>query len=107
MPLSCTFLSHVTQSLAFLTGSYVNRIYICPCKMRGLHFTSQETDHGALLCRGGRLMLTILSFPYATAVGGRHAGKRCLHMLAQQPGPMGGEVCELIRERDPDSSLLR
>lgn len=52
-------------------------------------------------------MLTILSFPYATAVGGRHAGKRCLHMLAQQPGPMGGEVCELIRERDPDSPLLR
>ena len=67
MPLSCNFLSHATQSLAFLIGSYVNRMYICPCKMRGLHFTPQETDHGALLSRGGRLMLTILSFPYATA----------------------------------------
>ena len=72
-----------------------------------LVLTSQGIDHGTFLCRAGRLMLTILSFPYATVIGGRHAGKRCLHMLAQQPGPMGGEVCELIRERDPDSRLLR
>ena len=88
-------------------GSSVNRTYNCPRRMRGLSSVSQEIDCEKLLCRGGRLMLTILSFPYATAVGGRHAGKRCLHMLAQQPGPMGGEVCELIRERDPESPLLR
>ena len=60
-----------------------------------------------LLYRGGRLMLTVISGVTATGIGGRWAGIRCLQMLAQQPGPMGGEVCELIRQRDPESPLLR
>ena len=106
MSLSCSFLSPVTHACP-LQSSYLNRIDLCSCKIRGVYLTSQEVDHGTFLCRGGRLMLTILTFPYATAIGGHHAGKHCLQMLVRQPGPMGGEVCELIRERNPDSPLLR
>ncbi len=52
-------------------------------------------------------MLSIVTAVGATGVGGRWAGNRCLQMLAHQPGPMGGEVCELIKQRDPESPLLR
>lgn len=62
---------------------------------------------GRLPCRGGRLMLSVITAVTATGVGGRWAGNRCLQMLAHQPGPMGGEVCELIKQRDPESPLLR
>ena len=52
-------------------------------------------------------MLSVITAATATGIGGRWAGSRCLQMLASQPGPMGGEVCELIRQRDPESPLLR
>ena len=60
-----------------------------------------------LVYRGGRLLATIVVAAAATGTGGRWAGKRCLQLLANQPGPMGGEVCEIIRQRDPESPLLR
>ena len=52
-------------------------------------------------------MLSVITAVTATGIGGRWAGNRCLQMLAYQPGPMGGEVCELIKQRDPESPLLR
>ncbi len=52
-------------------------------------------------------MLSVMTALGARGVGSRWAGDRCLQMLAHQPGPMGGEVCELIKQRDPESPLLR
>ncbi|CAL8471823.1 g11365 [Coccomyxa elongata] len=56
------------------------------------------------------------AFRLAAAVGtGLWAGERsrepsgiaCLKLLVALPTPLGGEVASLIRERDPDSPLLR
>ncbi|BDA47718.1 hypothetical protein COCOBI_10-5690 [Coccomyxa sp. Obi] len=56
------------------------------------------------------------AFRLAAAVGtgvwaGEHSrvvsGEACLKLLVALPTPLGGEVAALIRERDPDSPLLR
>ncbi len=52
-------------------------------------------------------MLSLIAAAASTGIAGRWANEYCLQMLAQQPGPMGGEVCELIRQRDPEYPLLR
>ena len=57
--------------------------------------------------RMGRLMLAGMTAMTSAAIGDSFSGQRSLRLLAQQPGPMGGEVCELIRKRDPSHPLLR
>lgn len=52
-------------------------------------------------------MLSLVSAAASAGIAGRWANNHCLQMLMQQPGPMGGEVCELIRQRDPEYPLLR
>ena len=52
-------------------------------------------------------MLSLMAAIGAREVGRGWAGNRCLQMMAHQPGPLGGEVCELIKQRDPESPLLR